>query len=219
MLVEPELAKGSAYLPLRPFLRTLPPPRSDRPISSSISLLTVGMMRSGDKAASYALLAEALSRVDLPWRLTIVGDGPERPRMESAFASFGSAVTFFGALPPDELAALYCEHDLFLWPAIREAYGMALLEAQGAGLPVLAGDAGGVGDIVREGVTGRLVPEGDVTAFADALSSLLRSPGTLVRMSVAARETVWADHAFEGASDRLSSAMIETLDRFRERHA
>ena len=96
---------------------------------------------------------------------------------------------------------------------------MALLEAQGAGLPVLAGDAGGVGDIVREGVTGRLVPEGDVTAFADALSSLLRSPGTLVRMSVAARETVWADHAFEGASDRLSSAMIETLDRFRERHA
>ena len=75
---------------------------------------------------------------------------------------------FLGALPPDRLAACYAAADLMVWPAINEAYGMALLEAQAAGLPVVAGRTGGVPDIVRDGVTGLLTPIGDETAFAEA---------------------------------------------------
>ncbi len=72
-----------------------------------------------------------------------------------------------------ELPALYAAADLYLWPAINEAYGMAFLEAQAAGLPVVAGRTGGVPAVVADGVTGVLTPIGDATSFADAVARLL----------------------------------------------
>ena len=63
--------------------------------------------------------------------------------------------------------------DLYLWPAINEAYGMAFLEAQAAGLPVVAGRTGGVPAVVADGVTGLLTPIGDAAAFAGAVARLL----------------------------------------------
>ncbi len=56
--------------------------------------------------------------------------------------------------------------DLFVWPAINEAFGMALLEAQACGTPVIAGASGGVPAIIADGETGWLSPPGDVAAFA-----------------------------------------------------
>ena len=59
--------------------------------------------------------------------------------------------------------------DLYLWPAINEAYGMAFLEAQAAGLPVIAGRTGGVPAVVAADETGLLTPVGDAHAFAAAV--------------------------------------------------
>jgi glycosyltransferase involved in cell wall biosynthesis len=78
--------------------------------------------------------------------------------VEALLAPFGDRVRSLGALPGGRLPALYAACDLYVWPAVREAYGMAMLEAQALGLPVLAGDEGGVADVVADGVTGRLVP-------------------------------------------------------------
>jgi glycosyltransferase involved in cell wall biosynthesis len=89
-------------------------------------LLTVAMMRADVKLHSYLLLAEALARVPPPWQLLVVGDGPAREEIEAAFAPQGDRVVFAGALPePDLLACYAC--DLFVWPAVREAYGLAML--------------------------------------------------------------------------------------------
>lgn len=92
-----------------------------------------------------------------------------------------------GLLTEDELRRLYSACDLYVWPAIKEAWSMALLEAQAAGLPVVAGRSGAVDSIVAEGETGLLVPAGDAAALADALSRLLEEPDLRRRMGTAAR--------------------------------
>ena len=83
---------------------------------------------------------------------------------------------FAGALPEALLPALYAACDLYVWPAVREAYGLAMLEAQAAGLPVVAGREGGVAEVVQHGVTGILTPPRDPQAFARAIETLLADP-------------------------------------------
>ena len=137
------------------------------------------MMRTRDKLDSYRVLAKALGLLkDKPWRALLVGDGPARAEVEAMMAPFngGERVRFAGALPHAELPAVYAGADLYLWPAINEAYGMAFLEAQAAGLPVVAGRTGGVPAVVADGVTGVLTPIGDAAAFAAAVGATARRP-------------------------------------------
>ena len=131
-------------------------------------------LREGVKLASYRVLADALTRVrDLRFALTIVGDGPARADVERAFATLADRVTFAGARSNDDVAALLRTHDVFVWPAIGEAIGIAFLEAQACGLPVIAGATPGVAAIIAPGRSGSLVPAGDAAAFADALRQLI----------------------------------------------
>ncbi|MCW2235496.1 glycosyltransferase family 4 protein [Azospirillum canadense] len=161
-------------------------------------LLAVGMMRNGDKERSYGILSEAMALLTmLQPHLLIVGDGPARPRVESLFAEMPVHVLGQQSLP--DLAALYAAADLMVWPAVNEAYGMALLEAQAAGLPVVAGRTGGVPDVVREGVGGLLPPVGDAAAFAAAVESLLRDPDRRRAMGEAARRVAAEEHDFATA--------------------
>ena len=142
-------------------------------------LLTVAMMRAGDKLDSYRLLARASAA--LPgddWQLVIVGDGEARSDVEAAFSSLGLAgeggrIAWTGELPGSALSDIYASCDVFIWPAINEAYGMALLEAQAAGLPLIAGNEGGVPDVMCDGITGLLVDSSNPEEFAAAVRSLL----------------------------------------------
>ena len=179
-------------------------------------LLTVAMMRTGDKLASYRLLADSLGRVAaLPWHLLIVGDGAARPAVESAFASLGpDRIRFLGARPPEELPDLYAAADLHVWPAVNEAYGMALLEAQAAGLPVVAGAFGGVPAIVADGATGLLATPGDAGGFALAVRQLLEDPARRQMLGAAAAERIAREHDIASAAGVLD----ETIRRAAARH-
>ncbi len=172
--------------------------------------LTVAMMRTGDKRSSYRVLAEALRqaaadgvRIDL----AVVGDGGARAEIEKEYAPFGSSVQFLGARAPEEISGLLAGGDMFLWPAIREAYGMAILEAQAAGLPVIAGDSGGVSSIVASGETGLLTPEGDAAAFAAAIALLADNPDRAREMGRAAVRKVESDHTIAAAARRLDDIL------------
>lgn len=180
-------------------------------------LLAVGMMRDGDKLASYHLLADAMRRLtDRPWVLVIVGDGPARPEIETAFAAMPpNHVAFTGAIAPGDMPAIYAAADLMVWPAINEAYGMAMLEAQGAGLPVVAGCTGGVPDVVRDGRTGVLCPVGDAAAFAETVSHLLASPSRRDAMRTAALSVTAAENDMAVAARQLD----EILQSTRKAHA
>lgn len=167
-------------------------------------LLAVGMMRAGDKARSYAVLADALGRLThRGWTLVVAGDGPTRAAIETGFAAIAGRTRFVGTLDGHTLAALYAAADLMVWPAINEAYGMALLEAQAAGLAVVAGRTGGVPDVVRHGEGGLLVPVGDAAAFADSVDGLLTDGDARRAMGHRAQAAVARDHDFQAAVDRL----------------
>ena len=166
-----------ALIDCPPFLdmRDWPAPSAPRSPRREPRLLTVAMMRDGDKLASYRILASALERLGhLPWTLDIVGDGEARDEIVQLFASLAPRVRYHGQIESRaDLKTLYEEADLFVWPAVNEAYGMVLLEAQALGCPVIAAAYGGVASVVRHGETGILTPPGDVAAFADGLSVLL----------------------------------------------
>lgn len=177
-------------------------------------LLTVAMMRDDAKLASYRLLAEALSLIrDRPWHLLVVGGGDARAAVEAALAPLAHKVSFLGELAAERLPPLYAAADLYVWPAVREAYGLAMLEAQAAGLPVVAGREGGVGEIVVDGGTGLLADPRDPAALASAIATLLDDAGRRRAMGEAARGHVAARHSLAAAADRLGAALANAQRR------
>lgn len=202
-----ELVEPSRLHRLPPFIDARPrPPRGAR--QGPVRLLAVAMMRPGDKLASYRALARALQRLESrDWRLTVVGDGAARHTVRAAFRSVADRIDWLGALPATRLPEIYRRHDIYVWPAINEAYGMALLEAQAQGLPVVAGRAGGVPEIVLDGVTGLVVPVGDAAAFARALDRLVGQPALRRRLGEAAWRHVTRRHGLAAAAATLDRVL------------
>jgi glycosyltransferase involved in cell wall biosynthesis len=171
------------------------------------------MMRYGDKLASYRILGDALSHLlDLPWSLEVIGDGPARRDVEGALYPLEERVTWTGEIGPMEIARRLASADLCVWPALNEAFGMALLEAQASGVPVVAGAVGGVSEIVAHGVTGLLVPPSDAPAFAQAVRSLLVDRPRRAAFAEAARHRVRAEHDISSAARRLN-AVFDVVSR------
>jgi len=213
--VLPLLRDPSRWIALPPFLDArLYQPRPPR-LSGPVRLISVAMMRPGDKLASYRVLGAALAMLpDLDWSLAVVGDGPARDEVAAVLALLGSRVLYRGMLGENETAAALREADVFVWPAINEAFGMALLEAQASALPVVAGGGGGVPAVVAAGETGFLVPPGDAAAFAAALRRLIVSNDLRARMAAAARAKVEREHDLPAAAARLGE-VVRRLGRVR----
>ena len=223
--ITPLLKKSASVTPLKPFLpikhsflgETISNNRQKLLRANGLdpnvtTLATVAMMREGDKNASYRVLAEALKRISgLSWQLLIIGDGATRQAVEQDFSVLGTArIKFLGALSGKDVAAAISAADLFVWPALNEAYGMAILEAQAAGLPVIAGNSGGVGQIIRDGKTGILTKEGNIKDFADAIGTLLTESTRRSAMGEAAKQTTKKDHSLQKAAQILDSILIES---------
>ena len=126
-------------------------------------------------------------------RLVVAGDGELRAALEAQAAPLGDAVRFLGVR--DDLPALAAGTDLAVLASDNEGTPVALVEAAAAGVPALATDVGGTGDIVRDGETGMLVPPGDVGALTAALVAAAADRAALARLGAAAREHVTARYA------------------------
>lgn len=105
-------------------------------------------------------------RETVPSVLVMVGDGPDRGAAEDEARTLGVAgdVRFLGKI--DAVAPLLAAADLYVFPSESESFGLSALEALASGVPVVAARVGGVPEVVRDGVTGALVPLGDVEAMA-----------------------------------------------------
>jgi glycosyltransferase involved in cell wall biosynthesis len=186
-----------------------------------VQLVTTAMMRPGDKLKSYELLAAALGRLNahnvINWHLTVIGDGPARADVEAAFERHAinpDQLDFAGLCDADHTRIILARSDMFVWPAINEAYGMALLEAQAAALPVLAGDCGGVSGIVADGKTGWLVPVGDIDAFAGKLAESLASDrySALRDMGQSASQKAEQMHTITAAAKELGNVLHDVME-------
>ena len=172
-------------------------------------ILVVAMMREGDKLASYRALASSLARLmDLPWSLVVAGDGPARADVEAALEhAVPGRTRFVGQMELPDLIPLYGACDLFAWPAVNEAYGMAMLEAQAAGLAVVSSNLRGVPDVVLHERTGLLAPPGDESAFAGRVRELLTDAPRRNAMASAAARFVADERGIEIAAERLDDAL------------
>ena len=177
-------------------------------------LLAAAMTRPGDKLASYQQLAQALRAIpDMPWQLVVAGEGEAYEEVRQAFAwALPERVRFLGLVQPEVMPALYAACDVLVWPAVNEAFGMALLEAQAAGLPVVAGRSPGVESIVEEGVTGYLCDPGLAT-FAASVREMLTQTASRSAMGEAAPRMIAENHSLLAAARRLNSILEEASRR------
>lgn len=208
-LLQAEPTANCAYVP--PFIDAEPLIERDyKPVAHH--LMTVAMMREGDKLSSYRALARALSLIsDEDWTLTVVGDGPMGDAVRAAFDAFGERVRFLGQLAPEHVAEVFEAGSIYLWPGHGEAYGLAYLEAQAAGLPVVAERVAGVPEVVHHEQTGLLTPAGDKEAYAQAIRRLLRDGIYRDRLSAQAREVVMERHSLMAASRTVNRLLAEVL--------
>ncbi|MGR3913021.1 MAG: glycosyltransferase family 4 protein [Gammaproteobacteria bacterium] len=219
------VARDGAVVELKPFLDMPPmPPTTRERVAARLSLdpkphwlLCVAMMRSGDKLESYRVLAGALARMQRDdWRLLVAGDGPAEQEVRAMFAQCRPGqVHFLGRRARDFIYELMRACDLLVWPACNEAFGMAVLEALGCGLPVVAGRSGGIGDIVAHDVTGMLVAPNDARAMAAAIGQLLASPARLARMAAASVRAFHRHHRLDAAAEIIGAALAHAARQTR----
>ena len=124
----------------------------------------------------------------VPAKLMFVGDGPERPRAMAEAEALGitNRVIFLGK--QDSVAELMTCADLLLLPSASESFGLVALEAMASGVPVVSSNAGGLPEVVEDGVTGHMGNVGDVETMAEMGVSILRDNRKWLGMSVAAQK-------------------------------
>jgi glycosyltransferase involved in cell wall biosynthesis len=175
-------------------------------------LITIGRLT---RQKRVHLVVETVAQLHARGRavaLTVVGDGPERPSLESLVQRRGlkAYVRFTGAVAPEDIAPVLAGADVFVFPAKHEGFGLAAAEALIAGVPiVVAADGGGVLDVARPEAGAAVVSAGDPSALATAVERLLAA-GDEARAAAAAVGVEWRE--------RLGpSSVAERLERVLER--
>ena len=180
------------------------------PTNGPPRLVAVGALEP-HKGFDQLLLALAALRERAPVVLAIAGAGPERGALEALATRLGlaDAVTFLGRQDPPGVAALMRSADLLVLPSLVENQPVVLLEAQACGLPVVASDVGGVGEVV-DAAAGRLVPPRDPRAIAGAIEAVLAAPERYDRAMLAMRAR--ARYGQDAVAGRWDAVYRELLD-------
>jgi phosphatidylinositol alpha-mannosyltransferase len=158
-------------------------------LPAGTKLLFVGRLdaRKGFPIAVGAFARLAATHPEL--RLIVVGDGPERDAVHVLPPELRARVTMLGVVPNAELPTVAAACDLYLGPSTGgESFGVVLIEAMAAGLPVVASDTPGYDEVVRDGIDGLLVRPRDADALAVAAGRVLDDPDLAGRLIAAGRD-------------------------------
>ena len=141
-------------------------------------------------------------------RLVVVGDGPERSRLEALAAPLGPGARFLGEVEREQALAAIAAADIVALPSAYEGMSHVLLEAMLAGRAIVASAIGGNCELIRDGENGLLVPYGDARALSDALARLAREPELAARLADNARRES-EQHTWDGLVDRTLEVFSE----------
>jgi hypothetical protein len=158
---------------------------------------------------------EAMRRLEargVDVELSVIGDGPERQRLEGLIAaSRTSRVQLLGALGHDRTRQEFSRADIYIQPSVtaesgdQEGIPVSLMEAQASGLPVVSTRHSGIPELVLDGLTGCLTEEGDADGLAAAISSLLADRGRAQRFAEAGRARIEEEFNLDRQSFRFAS--------------
>jgi glycosyltransferase involved in cell wall biosynthesis len=181
------------------------PPRAVTPMGD---LVTIGALEPQKNHAYLLRVLATAAGLGHRWTLTVIGEGPERARLQELARRAGVAdqVHFLGFQP--EPRPLLAAHTLYCHTAVTESFGIAPLEAMAEGLPVLAGAVGALPELIRPGLDGAFWPLEDPHAAAQVLIAVLSDPERLAAMGTAAAARARTDYSAEALGARL----LEFLD-------
>lgn len=171
-----------------------------------------------DAIKGVPLLLEAFAKVHEKHpdaQLTVVGDGHLRSTLEAhaTEAKLSNSVAFTGFRSQNEVSALMDEADMFVLPSFAEGVPVVLMEAMASRIPVIASHVAGVSELVQDGISGFLVPPGDIQTLAANLDTLLSNPGLCQSMGEKGRAIVEANFQIEKEAEWLATLMnTDTLD-------
>jgi glycosyltransferase involved in cell wall biosynthesis len=186
-------------------------PGSPRPADKIPNVLCVATLY---EVKGHEYLLQACARLvarGRPVACRLVGDGPDRPKLERRIAELGlgTVITLLGPRPRAEVIALMHEADVLVVPSVptgsgrREGLPVVIMEALAAGLPVVASAISGIPEVVHDGVTGLLVPPRDPDALATAIERATTEGPERRRWIAAGRDLVRDRYDFEVVSERL----------------
>lgn len=141
----------------------------------------------------------------MPARLVLIGDGPDLPGALLTLDSLGLGdhVTALGSI--QNVEHVLAQLDAFLLPSQTESFGLAALEAMACGVPCVVSDAGGLPEVIRNGVEGYTVPVGATADMAARVLDLLKDPELQARMGAAARKAAVERFALDSIIDRYEA--------------
>ena len=146
--------------------------------------------------------------------IVVVGRGPARPGLEALASDLGLAdrTRFTGFVDDPRRDELLAEARVCVCPSEKEGWGLTVMESNAVGTPVVATDADGLRDSVRDGETGYLVPDGDVDGFARRIGELLENDALSARMSAAA--LAWSqEFDWDRAGEDMARAIADARSR------
>lgn len=172
-----------------------------------------------EKEKNIPFLLRAFSKykqMDQTARLLVIGDGSERDNLgqQAAGLGIGRDVVFTGCIDHAEISAWYAASDAFLFASQSETQGIVLLEAMAAGLPVVAVQASGVNDVVRQGLNGFAVPDSE-EAFAQALDTVVNCTREAMAQQAAATAAQYtAEHVAKAAEQYYLQTIKERMFKY-----
>jgi glycosyltransferase involved in cell wall biosynthesis len=170
--------------------------------NGELRLLTAGRLTAADSYKGIDVLISAVHRARAGGanvRLTVIGDGDDRQRLQSHAAALRlerDVVRFLGAVPDDDLVRELRDCHVFSMPSRGEGFGIAYLEAMSLGRPCIAGRHGGPPEIIDDGVDGFLVEHGSVDQLASRLTALYDRPALCSEMGARAARKVRERYLF-----------------------
>ena len=205
-----EIARGWGLEEARLHVVPNPAPPARAAATERRGLVFAGRL-TRQKAMHVAL--DALAHVPAT-QLTVIGDGPDRARLErhARDAGLNGRVRFVGSLPREQVLDALAGAEASVLSSDWENFPHAAVESLAAGTPLVATAVGGVGEIVVDGVNGLLVPPGSPEAFGHALERLLGSSELRARLSDGARASV-----VELGADQIYGRIEQLLEAARRR--
>lgn len=140
------------------------------------------------KGHKYLLEAFRKLRIESPnVHLILVGTGPSEYKYKEEFSDLNN-VTFLGWR--DDIPQILKASDIFILPSLREAFGLVILEAMASGVVVIATNSGGATDIIKDGITGYIIPPSNSDRIVEAIFEIIRNPDKKRQMEIAAIDSV-----------------------------